>query len=287
LRSVILRNRADIQAERKEHQEEIQVRSVPITLLKTDDRLYFVRSSSPPPTNPRRLPRLPELQSHLRPTSPAMPIGDLSPNPKHLREYTRWFSAHLSADSSYITAPADQSTRQVLRSSESESGESAHSKDTEDTQYPSSSSEDRHNAVPSPETTPEQPQERRVMGLRLAMGLPAVPMAMPSSVQVGIVAISAGCAVDTDDQDASGASADAGHSAGVPDSAEASFERSGMKRTLSVDDMTTPHASAFQRDLPGAEGDEAAESEYSPTPRKTSGKSESDVSFVSASTAPS
>jgi hypothetical protein len=209
-----------------------------------------------------------------------MPIGDLSPIPKHLREYTPWNAAYLSADSSYITAPADQSIRQVSKSSESESGESAHSKDTEDTQYPSSSSEDRHNAVPSPETTPEQPQERRVMGLRLAMGLPAVPMAMPSSVQVGIITVPVGCAVDTDEQDASGASADAEHSAGVPDSAEASSERSGMERTLSVDDMTTPHASAFQRDLPGTEGEEAAESEYSPTPRKTSGKSVSDVRFV-------
>jgi hypothetical protein len=91
-----------------------------------------------------------------------------------------------SANSSYITARAEQSsirtgtvgttgTRDENVDADDECGESGSeaSKDTADSHYPSSLSDDgQQNPLPSPDTTPEQPEERRRMAVRIALGLP-------------------------------------------------------------------------------------------------------------------
>jgi hypothetical protein len=102
-----------------------------------------------------------------------------------------------SANSSYITARAEQSSTltgtgdtRATRNVDIESGgsDSEASKDTDNSHYPSSLSDDgHHNVLPSPGTTPEQPEERRRMAVRIAMGLPARQLSLdPPSGQVGI-----------------------------------------------------------------------------------------------------
>ena len=102
-----------------------------------------------------------------------------------------------SANSSYITARAEQSSTltgigdtRATRNVDIESGgsDSEASKDTDNSHYPSSLSDDgQHNVLPSPGTTPEQPEERRRMADRIAMGLPARQLSLdPPSAQVGI-----------------------------------------------------------------------------------------------------
>ena len=91
-----------------------------------------------------------------------------------------------SANSSYITARAEQSSirigpkvtggkRHGDKYDGSAESESEGSKDTDNSHYPSSLSDDGNgaqNALPSPETTPEQPEERRRMAVVIAMDLP-------------------------------------------------------------------------------------------------------------------
>lgn len=103
-----------------------------------------------------------------------------------------------SANSSYITARAEQSSTltgtgdtRASRNVDIESGgsDSEASKDTDNSHYPSSLSDDgqHNNALPSPGTTPEQPEERRRMAVRIAMGLPARQLSLDAtSGQVGI-----------------------------------------------------------------------------------------------------
>jgi hypothetical protein len=104
-----------------------------------------------------------------------------------------------SANSSYITARAEQSSTltgtgdtRATRDVDNESGESDSeaSRDTDNSHYPSSLSDDGQlNVLPSPGTTPEQPEERRRMAVRLAMGLPARQLSLdPPSGQVSVSA---------------------------------------------------------------------------------------------------
>jgi hypothetical protein len=103
-----------------------------------------------------------------------------------------------SANSSYITARAEQSSTltgtgdtRATRTVDIESGgsDSEASKDTDNSHYPSSLSDDgQHIVLPSPGTTPEHPEERRRMAVRIAMGLPARQLSLDSpSGQVRVI----------------------------------------------------------------------------------------------------